>query len=176
VKHLILIVALALSGCISMTPATYMVSTDAKAALQKYQGSRVAVGEIANPPSFDAMCRAVGNVQFGDGLSPGQFVARGLADELKYAGLQAAGGVRLDGALTRVAFSTSAGITGGWWDIGLTLRSSNGASMAIDHKYEFEAGFVGPAACNNASRAFGPAVQQLVYKTITDPRFAGLVR
>lgn len=134
-KKLVVLVAFALSGCMTMTPATYMVSADAKAALQKYQGSKVSVAEIADPPAFDPMCRAVG-----------------------------------------IAFSTSAGITGGWWDIGLTLRSSNGASMALEHKYEFEAGFAGAGACNNASRAFGPAVQQLVHKSITDPRVASLLR
>jgi len=175
-KRLILLAAFALSGCFSMPPANYMVSADARAALQKYQGSKVAVGDIANPPTFDPMCRAVGHVTVSDGMSLGQFVAKGFNDELKYAGLQAEGGVRLKGALTRVAFSSSAGVTGGWWDVALTLESTNGSTMAIEHKYEFDAGFVGASACGNVSRAFGPAVQQLVYKTITDPRFAGLVR
>lgn len=175
-KKLVVSVAFALSGCMTMTPATYMVSADAKAALQKYQGSKVSVAEIANPPAFDPMCRAVGNVQVSDGMSLGQFVAKGFNDEFRFAGLHSDSGVRLNGVLTKIAFSTSAGITGGWWDIGLTLRSSNGASMAVEHKYEFEAGFAGAGACNNASRAFGPAVQQLVHKSITDPRFAGLLR
>jgi hypothetical protein len=176
VRVMVVLAALAVSGCISMTPATYMVSIESKAALQKYQGAKVAMGEIASPDTFDPMCRAVGKVQVADGMSLGQFVARGFNDELKYAGLRADGGVRLSGALKRVAFSSSAGVTGGWWDIALNLESSNGASMAIEHKHEFEAGFVGPSACNNTSREFGPAVQALVRKAITDPRFAGLVR
>jgi hypothetical protein len=176
VKRLIVLAALALGGCIGMTPATYMVSTDARSALQRYQGSKMAVGDIANPLTFDPMCRAVGRVAVADGMSLGQFVAKGFNDELKYAGLHADSGARLKGALTRVAFSSSAGVTGGWWDVALTLESSNGATMAIEHKYEFDAGFVGASACNNVSRAFGPAVQQLVYKTVTDPRFAGMIR
>jgi hypothetical protein len=177
-KRLVVVFALAASGCgiMTMTPATYMVSQDARAALQKYSGSRLAVGEIANPPAFDPMCRAVGKVTIDDNLSLGQFVAKGFNDELKFAGMHGDGGARLSGALTKVAFSSSAGVTGGWWAIALRLQSSNGASMAVEHKYEFEAGFVGDSACNNVSRAFGPAVQQLVYKSITDPRFAGLLR
>lgn len=175
-RTLAILAAMALSGCISMTPATYLVSQESKAALQKYQGSRLAVDEIAGPPSFDPMCRAVGKVQPSDGTSLGQFVAKGFNDELRYAGLYGDNGVRLKGSLTKAVFSSSAGVTGGYWDIGLTLESSNRTSMAIEHKYEFEAGFVGASACNNTSRALGPAIQQLVQKTITDPRFAALVR
>lgn len=175
-KGWIVVAAFALGGCVSMTPATYMVSADSKAALQKYQGSKVLVTEIGNPPTFDPMCRAVGNVTIDGGLSPGQFVAKGFNDELRFAGLHAEGGARLKGRLNKVAFSSSSGITGGWWDMDLALESSNGASMSVQHKYEFDAGFVGASACNNASRAFGPAVQQLVQKTIADPRFGGLIR
>lgn len=176
VKALVALAAWAAAGCVSMTPATYMVSTDSRAALQKHSGIRVAVSGIANPPTFDPMCRAAGNVTIADGMSLGQFVAKGFNDELKYAGLHGEGGVRLKGALTRIAFSSSAGLTGGWWDMGLALESSNGSVMAIDHRYDFEAGFVGVSACNNVSREFGTAVQGLVHKTVTDPRFAGLLR
>ncbi|MDQ3027711.1 MAG: hypothetical protein M3R58_14570 [Pseudomonadota bacterium] len=167
--------AFALSACMTMTPANYMVSQEAKGALAKYSGSKVAVAQIAGPASFEPMCRAVGNIAIPEG-SIGQFVAKGFNDELKYAGMYADGGVKLTGTVTRAAFSTSAAIVNGWWEIALSLQSSNGQSMAVETRYDFEAGFVGPGACNNASRALGPAVQQLVYKTITDPRFAALIR
>ena len=175
-KRLIPLAGLALSGCISMTPATYLVSQDSKVVLEKFQGAKVVVDGIAAPPTFDPMCRAVGKVQPADGVSLGEFVAKGFNDELKYAGLHGDSGVRLRGALTKAVFSSSAGVTGGYWDLGLALESSNRASMAIEHKYEFEAGFVGASACNNTSRALGPAVQQLVHKVITDPRFGALLR
>jgi len=167
---------LALSGCMTMTPATYMVSPDAKAALGKYAGSKVAVADLGAPAAFDPMCRAVGNVKIANDMSLGQFVAKGFNDELKYAGLYSDSGVRLTGAVTKAAFSTSAQVVNGWWDLGISLKSSNGQSMTMENRYEFEAGFVGASACNNASRELGTAVQKLVSRTVTDPQFAALLK
>jgi hypothetical protein len=167
---------IALSGCMSMTPANYMVSPEARVALGKYAGSKVAIADMAAPAAFDPMCRAVGNIKIVDGMNLGQFVAKGFNDELKYAGLYADNGARLTGAVTKVEFSTSAQVVNGWWDLGISLKSSNGQSMTIENRYDFEAGFSGASACNNASRELGTAVQKLVYKTITDPQFAALVK
>ena len=168
--------AVVVSGCISMTPANYMVSQETKSALAKYPGAKLAVVRIAEPSKFEAMCRAVGNISMVDNLTIGQFIARGFNDELKYAGAYADNGVKLTGAVTKAEFSSTASMVNGYWDLGITLQSSNGQSMAVDSRYEFESGFVGASACNNTSRALGPAVQQLVSKTINDARFAALVR
>ena len=165
-----------LSGCMTMTPATYMVSPDTKAALAKYPGSTAVVTEIASPATFDRMCRAVGDIALPSGMPVGQFVAKGFNDELKYAGIQSDSGVKLSGALTKAAFSSSSGLLNGWWELALTLKSSNGQSMSVEDRYEFESGFVGASACNNTSMALGPAVQKLVQKTINDPRFGGLLK
>lgn len=170
------ILSLLLTGCISMTPGKYMVSPEAKEVLQKYQGNKFAVTQVTGPAQFDSMCRAVGNVTFDEGMTLAQFVAKGFNDELKYAGVHGDNGVKLKGTITKAAFSSSAAVVNGWWDLGLALESSNGKSMAVENRYEFEAGFVGAAACNNTSRAVGPAVQQLVRKVVADPRFADLVR
>jgi hypothetical protein len=168
--------ALALSGCMTMTPANYMVSQESKAALAKYAGSKVIVTQVASPATFDRMCRAVGNVEIADKMDIGHFVAKGFNDELKFAGIYADNGVKLTGAVTKAAFSSSAALVNGWWDLGLTLQSSNGQSMSIESRHEFESGFVGASACNNTSMALGPAVQQLVQKTVSDPRFATLLK
>jgi hypothetical protein len=169
-------IALLLSGCISMTPANYMVTPESKAELQKYAGSRIAVDAIDGPAEFSAMCRGVGNVRTPDNMAIGQFIAKGFNDELRFAGLHATNGVHLKGRVTRAEFSSSAALVNGWWELAVTLESSNGKSMDVSNRYDFEAGFVGASACNNTSLALGPAAQALVRKAVGDPGFAALIR
>jgi hypothetical protein len=168
--------ALTLSGCISMTPATYMVSPDIKQSLRAYEGSKAHVVEVAGPSNFDPMCRAAGNLRFESGMTVPQFVEKAFNDEFKYAGIYAPEGVSLRGRLTRIDFSSSASIVNGYWDLALSLESSNGKSLSEESRYDFESGFNAVTACNNTSQALATAVQALIRKTVTDPRFGSLVR
>lgn len=174
-----LIAALAaavLGGCASLTPATYTVSPEIRQSLKAYEGTRVRLAELGGPAQFDAMCRAVGNLRLENGLTVPQFVQKAFNDELKFAGLQADGGVQLKGRLTRAEFSSSASLVSGYWVLAMTLASSNGKSMDVEARHEFDSGFNGLTACNNTSQALAQASQALIRKTVADPRFATLVR
>ena len=56
------------------------------------------------------------------------------------------------------------------------LKSSNGKSMDVASRYEFTSGFDAITACNQTAQSLGPAVQDLIKKTVTDPQFAVLLR
>lgn len=165
-----------LGGCIQMTPATYVVSQDVRTALKPYQGQRARVSGVAEPKGLDLMCRAVGNLRIADGLGVGAFVARAFNDELKFAGLSQEGGAVLEGTLTRVDFSSSSGLVNGYWSLALTLRSSNGASLDVAVRHEFESGFDGHTGCSNTGLALSPAVQKLIRAAIEHPRFPELLK
>jgi hypothetical protein len=170
------VTALLLSGCATLTPASYMVSPESKAELQKFTGSRITVDSIEGPVQFNAMCRGVGDIRIPDNMTIGQFIAKGFNDELRFAGVQGMDGAHLKGKVTRAEFSSSAALMNGWWELGVTLESANGKSISVMHRYDFESGFVGVSACNNTSTALGPATQALVREVVADPRFAALVR
>lgn len=165
-----------LAGCIQMTPATYTVSGDAKAALQRYQDKKVRVLDVEQPAGLSLMCRAVGDVKIADGMSVGAFVARAFNDEFKFAGIYGEGGATLRGTLTEVDFSSSDGLVGGHWSLALTLRSSNGSSLDVAVRHEFESGFNGHTGCLNTGLALSPAVHKLILAAIADPRFPTLLR
>lgn len=167
---------LLLAGCSTMTPARYSVSVDNHQALKQYAGKSFWIASMGSPASFDANCRVMGPIQASDGMSIPQFVHKAFNDELKLAGLYNEKGVAINGALNRVEFSSTAGVTGGWWDLALALTSSNGQSLAVENRYEFKSGFDAITACNQTAQALGPAVQDLIKKAVTDPRFAALVR
>jgi len=168
--------AVLLPGCVSITPATYIVSPDIRQSLKPFEGSKVKVTSAVGPGNFDPMCRAAGNLRFENGLTVPQFVKKSFNDEFKFAGIEAENGVQLSATLTRIEFSSSASLVNGYWDLGLTLASSNGATMSTDVHYDFQSGFNALTACNNTSQALAQAAQALVRKTVADPRFASLIR
>lgn len=172
----VLIVAAAFaSGCSTMTPARYAVSIDNNQALKKYDGRKVRLASLSSPAEYSSNCRLMGPIQASDGLSIPQFVEKAFNDELRFANLYSEGGVMLTGALTKIEFSSISGITSGWWDLGLKLSSSNGQSMAVENRYNFQSGFDAITACNQTAQALGAAVQDLIKRAVTDPQFGRLI-
>jgi hypothetical protein len=163
------------AGCSTMTPARYAVSVDNNQILKQYSGSKVQIVAMDAAGSYDSSCRMMGPIQASDGMTIPQFVQKAFNDEFKFANLYAEDGARLSGSLTKIAFSSVSGVTGGWWDLGLTLNSGNGKSLGVESRYEFKSGFDAITACNQTAQALGPAVQDLIKKTISDPKFKSLL-
>lgn len=158
-----------------MTPARYSVSVDNNQILKQYTGKHVELASLGAPESYDPNCRMMGPIQASDNMTIPQFVQKAFDDEFKFAGLYSESGTKLEGTLTKIEFSSVSGLTNGWWDLALTLTSSNGKSLSTENKYEFKSGFDAITACNQTAQALGPAVQDLIKKTISDPGFASLL-
>ncbi len=105
------------------------------------------------------------------------YIQKALADELKVAGMydDKAPKVTLTGAVEKLSFSSSRGLTGGEWDISLRVNSSNGKSLSVSEHYEFESGFIADTACKQTAEAYLPAVQNIIGKAIKHPNFKGLL-
>lgn len=88
-----------------------------------------------------------------------------------------ASAVTLSGSVEELAFSTTqgAGFSGGSWDIGLHVNSSNGKSTYVSAHYPFPSTFNAFAACERAAAAYLPAVQSLIGKLVASPDFTALV-
>lgn len=167
---------LAMSGCSTMTPARYSVSVDNNMVLKGYQGTTMDLVTIGAPDKYDASCRMMGPIQASDGQTIPEFVRKAFNDEFKFANVYGESGAKLTGHLDKIAFSSTSGLTSGWWDLALTLNSNNGRSISVENKYDFKSGFDAITACNQTAQALGPAVQDLIKKTVTDPRFKSLLR
>jgi len=170
------VVVLMSAACSTMTPARYSVSIDNNQALKQFAGSKVRIASITPVTDYNATCRLMGPIQASDGMTIPQFIEKAFNDELKFANLYSGQGIALTGRLMRVSFSSTSGLTNGWWDLALTLTSSNGKSMSAENRYEFKSGFDAITACNQTAQALGPAVQDLIKKTVTDAHFADLLR
>ena len=173
----IVIVALALSACSTYMPQRYTIAADTNVALKAIPVGNINVGAFKGPTGFDNACRAAGPIAPPDGLSFEAYIQKALADELKVAGKfdDKTPKVTLSGVVEQLAFSSARGVTGGSWDIGLRVNSSNGKSTFVSEHYEFNSGYVADTACKQTAEAYLPAVQDLIGKLVKSPEFLKLV-
>ena len=75
-----------------------------------------------------------------------------------------------------VELSSISGVTNGYWNLGLSLNSTNGTNLTVNNKYFFKSGFDGITACNATADALSPAVQGLIKATVNHPEFANLMK
>ena len=117
-------------------------------------------------------------MQVADNMTHTQYIQKAFEDELKIAGAFApvSPRVSIGGKVSRLEFSSSKGVTGGYWQIDLNLDSSNGRKLAVSEYYEFSSGFIANDACRNTADAYARAVQNLVGKAFKSPLFAELLR
>jgi hypothetical protein len=169
--------ALLLTACETPTTQRYAILADNSMAIRSLNASGIGMGSFQPPAEFSENCRALGPLKVADNLSHTQYIQHAFEDELKLAGAYAATPrVSLNGKINKLEFSSSKGLTGGFWAIDMTLASSNGQSMNVNEYYEFNSGFSAPEACRQTAEAFSRAVQNLVGKTVRDPKFVAMVK
>jgi hypothetical protein len=159
-----------------MTPARYAVSVDNNQMLKQYEGAAIRLGNLTASSDYSANCRLMGPIKAADGMSIPDFIQKAFNDEFKFANVYSDSGINLSGTVTKVEFSSTSGLTDGWWDLGIKLTSSNGASMEAENRHSFKSGFDAITACNQTAQALGSAVQDLIKKVISDPQFSQLIR
>lgn len=167
-----------LTACSTYTAPRYAINADTNVTLKALGATNVAVGSFSGPASFDSSCRAAGPLAPPDGMTHTEYLKKALEDELKVAGAYSASSPRvtLSGTVNNLEFSSSRGLTGGSWDIDLTLKSSNGKSMRTFERYEFESGFAAITACKQTAEAYMPTVQNLIGKIVRSPEFKDLIQ
>ena len=151
---------------------------DNNQALKKYAGSQIRISPMLTTTHYEARCRLYGRIHGPDGMSIAQYVEKAFNDELKFANIHSDNGASLTGSLTEIAFSSGhmGLLANGWWDLALSLSTGNGKSMKVASRYEFESSIDARIACDWTARALTPAVQDLIKKAVTDPRFGALLQ
>jgi hypothetical protein len=171
----ILIVAVLCVGCSSYAVPRYGVAVTNVTALKQTGGQKASVGKFtaAGESKSEITCRAVGPIKTPDERPFEEYVRKALVDELQVAERYSESGpVTLTGVLDRVDFSS----TEGKWYLDLTVKSSNGSSVAVASVYDYESSFIGEKACALSAQAFGPAVQVLIGTLVHNPNFPALLK
>ncbi|HVP84551.1 MAG TPA: hypothetical protein VMS78_07520 [Rhizomicrobium sp.] len=172
------LLALGLSACETMQPATYSNYGDNTFELRKIEGVKVRIGSITDQSKFDSNCRLVGPIKTSGNRPIAEFVKDSFNDELKFAGLYSddPSTVNLAATLQSASFSSMEALTQGHWDFSLQLANpANGKTIVANSSYSFDSGFVADIACANVSNALTPAVQRLIHTAISNTEFRALI-
>ncbi|REL36498.1 hypothetical protein [Thalassotalea euphylliae] len=167
---------LTLTACSTMQPPRYSVSVDNVQTLKSLTEVKGEFVSLNEPAKFSSNCRLMGPIEPADGLSISQFITKAFNDELKMADKYSKDEVKVTGDITKIEFSSISGVTSGYWDISLNLKSTNGKSLAVNNKYSFKSGFDAITACNATADALSPAVQDLIKATLSHPEFTDLMK
>lgn len=167
-----------LGACSTYTTPRYSINADTNVSLKSLGATNIGIGAFSGPASFDNACRGAGPLAPPDGITYTEYLRKAFEDELKVAGSHGASNPRvvLTGVVNKLEFSSSRGLTGGSWDIDLTLSSSNGKRLSASERYEFESGFIADTACKQTAEAYLPTVQNLIKKIVQMPDFKAMVQ
>lgn len=157
------------SGCASYVAGRYSMSVDNAVALRSMKGVKLNVGNFKDDTDNAIMsCNYKGDITTMDGESYVQFIRNALITELKFADIYSESApVTITGKLDQVDNSTAIATD---WKFVITIGSSNGKSITVVEKYNYNGSVVGTASstCGAAASAFVPAVQNLIGKIIQE--------
>jgi len=167
--------ALLLSACETTNSAVpYEASTDNVIAIQQgLKAKKVSVAPVTlgSDVSEHLMCRLNGDVTVGSGKTLSQFVKEALQKELFTAQTYDPHGPIIRARIDQMSFSS---VSPANWQITLHVESDNSPGYTVEEKYQFETSWTAAGACKNVADAFSPAVQDLINKVVSNPKFAEL--
>jgi len=172
-------VALLLVGCDTTSAVMgYAPSTTNVLAFQgalKPSGTTVKVGDFTAGPGVAApSCRMAGALDVSQGKPLQQYVRDALQTELFTAQVyDGAALVTITGSLDEAKVNT---FGTGSWTLGLQVTSNRDpVGYHVTATRQFKSSYSAIAACQNATNAFAPTVQDLLGQVITNAGFPKLV-
>ncbi|ESQ89171.1 hypothetical protein [Asticcacaulis benevestitus] len=168
-----------LSACDTTSPmASYSVLPANTLALQgalKSKGATVKVGDVTKAATVsDPHCRLAGALDVTNGKTVEAYVKSALQAELLAAqSYDVAAPTTINARLDQLDVNT---VGDAAWTIGLTLTSNvNPTGYQVTSTYKFKTSFSAIAACQNATSAFIPALQEAIGSGVSNAQFATLI-
>jgi hypothetical protein len=167
------------SGC-SNKVATYANSPQNVRAVKELAASEKTMVAVApftaqNEGESKVMCRIATPVGTPDGITFAKYIEDALILELEIGNMyDPKSNTKITAYLEKVYGSTV--IFNAYWEFKAKVSSSNGKSFDVESKYDYESSYLASSACSEMQRSYMPAVQQLVNKIITDPKFKELLK
>ncbi|MBL8555156.1 MAG: hypothetical protein JNL41_12810 [Phenylobacterium sp.] len=170
---------LMLAGCDTTSPmAGYTPSTNNILGFQsalKPSGTSVKTGDFTATPGVEIpTCRMAGKLDVTAGKPLELYVKEAMQAELFQAGVyDANSGVVISGRLDQLKVNT---FGTGSWELGLQVTSSKDpVGYHVQAIRTFKSSYSAMSACQNATNAFAPTVQDLLGQVIANPGFGKLV-
>jgi hypothetical protein len=171
---------MSVAACNTTSPvAAYTPATGNVLAFQgalKPTNTVVRVGDFTTTPGVKAPgCRMVGSLDVTAGKSLDQYMKDALQADLFAAQVYDVNApVIINGRLDELKANT---FGTGSWTISMQVTSNlDPVGYRVTAVHTFKTSYMAEAACQNATNAFGPTVQDLMAQVVGNPGFAKLVR
>jgi hypothetical protein len=166
------------SGCANKVHE-YSVSTNNVLKLQGLSKNNkdINLGEFTDSGRDEAkvMCRLATPIGTPSGETFASYIKNAFAKELLTAGMyNPSSDVTISMNIDSLYGSTTLG--NAYWEFEVTLKSSNGKTMKVKSRYDYESSFSAMSACSEMQRSFVLAVQKLIGDIVNSPEFAELIK
>ena len=167
-------IVLTMQACSTYSTDRYSLNSNNIVTLKDYQGNDISVGEFTatEPGQTSTTCRAVGPISTPDGETFENYIRNALISEMQIAEVYVENAdTVIRGNLNRIKPNSMDGT----WDISVTVASNNGVSFTVEELFDYKTSFYGETACNQTAQAMMPAVQNVITKIVTHPKFNELL-
>jgi hypothetical protein len=171
----LVVASLLFTGC-GIKTSEYNVSAENVSQLRSYEGIKINVGEFSadNPKERSKLCRLAETITTPKGESFEQYIKEAFVSELKMANIyDKASNLTITGNVDKVYGSSVIG--NAYWEVSVTINSTNGKSIKVNTKRDYPSAFVANTACNNMATSFSPTIKQLINDIINHKDFHSLL-
>ena len=176
-SKVIILVLVVFTACDTTSSIPYKASTTNVVSIQKKLSpdTKISVSSVSYASGYkpDLLCRLLGELDVGNGKSIPEYIKSAFEEEIFLAGhldTETDNGINV--IVENVDFST---VSPARWEIDLHVSSGvDSGGYRVSSKSNFKTSFNAYSACQNASVAFGPAVQSALEKVISHPRFVDM--
>ncbi|MDY0322127.1 MAG: hypothetical protein RBR23_10365 [Arcobacteraceae bacterium] len=169
------VATLLFTGC-GIKTQEYNVSADNVSQLRAYEGIKINVSEFSATKAGEksTLCRMAETITTPKGESFEKYIQEALVAELKMANLyDKTSNLTISGNIEKIYGSSMIGDA--FWEVSVTIKSSNGKSIKVDTKREYPSAVLAYTACNNMASSFSPTIKQLVNDIINHKDFKSLI-
>ncbi len=156
----------------------YAVSSDNILQLQQLskQGKKIALNKFTDSGREETkvMCRLATPIGTPQGQTFAEYIHKAFEKELIIANMYDPNeATKLSLNLDDIYGSTVLG--NAYWKFDVTVKSSNGKSLKLTSRYDYESSYFASSACSEMQRSFVLAVQKLIHDIISHPKFRELL-
>ncbi|QJR82251.1 hypothetical protein CA267_016580 [Alteromonas pelagimontana] len=174
----VLCVTLFATGCANKVH-TYATSTENTIALRGLakQSVEANIGEFTDSGKNESkiMCRLSSPVGTPEGKTFATYIRDSIVSEMVVADLyDDESQTVITANLNDIYGSTVIG--NAYWEFDISLSSSNGNTLDVKTRYDYESSYLATSACSEMQRSFVPAVQKLNTTIFSDPNFPALLK
>ena len=175
---LAIIAMVVLSGCANKVH-DYSVSTENLMELKKISksGKTVKLGAFTDSGKGErsVMCRLATPIGTPTGETFASYIQNAMKKEMIVADVYSNSAKNtLTANLNDIYGSSTLG--NAYWELDMTVKSSNGKNLRVKSRYEYESSFTAYSACSEMQRSYPLAVQKVIKDVIKNPKFISLTK